>query len=100
MIPSIQTVTTDILAFIVVQVFNSQGSDVWNFIGRDQKIAPYQLVVFEVMTPKSDFLLISVGGITPKGFMNTAKFRKTSLFLEQDYEQQTNTRLWSVRINK
>ena len=41
------------------------------------------------MTPKSDFLLIGAGTITPKGFMNTANFGKTSLFVKQDYEQQT-----------
>ena len=52
------------------------------------------------MTPKSDFLLIGVGTIAPKGSMNTTNFGKTSLFVEQDYEQQTSTRLWSVRVNK
>ena len=38
------------------------------------------------MAPKSDFLLIGVGTITPtitpKGSMNAANFRKTSLFAE------------------
>ena len=58
---------------------NSQGFDVSNFTGSDQKVAPYQLVFFEVMTPKSDFLIIGVGTIAPKGSMNTANFRKTSL---------------------
>ena len=61
---------------------NSQGSDVSNFIGSDQKVAPYQLVVFEVITPKSDSLLIGVGTIAPKGSMDTADFGKTSLFVE------------------
>ena len=32
--------------------------------------------------------------------MNTANFGETALFVEQDYEQQTSTRLWSVRVNK
>ena len=52
------------------------------------------------MTPKSDFLLIGAATIKPKGSMNTANFGKTLLFVEQDYEQQTSTRLWSVRVNK
>ena len=52
------------------------------------------------MTPKIDFLLIGAVTITPKGPMNTGNFGKTPLFLEQDYEQQTGTRLWSVRVNK
>ena len=52
------------------------------------------------MTLKSDFLLIGVGTVTPKGSMNTANFGKSSLFVEQDYERQTSTRLWSVRVNK
>ena len=60
----------------------SRGSDVLNFIGSDQKVAPYNLVVFKVMTPKNDFLLIGAGTITPKGFMNTANLGKTSLFVE------------------
>ena len=77
-----------------------QGSDVSNFIGVDQNVAPYQVIVFWVMTPKSDFLLIRGGTITSKGSMNTANFGKTSLFVEQDYEQQTRIRLWSVRVNK
>ena len=52
------------------------------------------------MIPKSDFLLIGAEAITPKWFMNTANFGKTSLLVEQDYEQQTRTRLWSARVNK
>ena len=52
------------------------------------------------MTPKSVFLLILGGTITPKGSMNIANFGKTSLFVEQDYEQQARTRLWSVRVSK
>ena len=52
------------------------------------------------MTPKSDFLLIGAGTITPKGYMKTANFGKTLLFVEQVYEQQTSTRLWSVRVKK
>ena len=52
------------------------------------------------MTPKSDFLLIGAGTITPKGYMKTANFGKTVLFVEQDFEQQTSTRLWTVRVNK
>ena len=52
------------------------------------------------MTPKSDFLLIGDETVTPKGSMNRLNFGITSLFVEQDYEQQTNTRLWFVRANK
>ena len=52
------------------------------------------------MTPKSDFLLIRAGTITPKGSMNKTNLGKTSLFIEQDYEQQTSTSLWSVGVNK
>ena len=52
------------------------------------------------MTPTIDFLLIGAEIITPKGSMDTASFGKTSLFAEQDYEQQTSTYLWSVRVNK
>ena len=47
-----------------------------------------------------DFLLIQVGKITPKGCMNTVKFGKFSLFLEQDYEQQTIPCLLTVRVNR
>ena len=64
----------------------SQDSDISNFIESDQKVAPYQLVVSWVMTPKNDFLLIGAGTIIPKGFMNTANFGKTSLFIEQNCE--------------
>ena len=52
------------------------------------------------MTPKSDFLLIEAGKITPKESMNTENFEKTLLFVEENYEQQTSTRLWNVRVNK
>ena len=52
------------------------------------------------MTPKGDFFLTGVGTITPKGSMSTVHFGKTSLLVEQDYELQTSTRLWSVRVNK
>ena len=52
------------------------------------------------MTPKNDFLLIGAGTITPMESMKTENFGKTSLFVEQDYEQQTGTCLWSVRLNK
>ena len=45
----------------------SRGSDISNFIRSDQKVAPY-LVVFQVITPKSDFLLIGAETTTPKGF--------------------------------
>ena len=70
-------------ALVTETIFSySQGSDVSNFIRSDQKFAPYQLLVFEVMAPKSDFLLIGVGTIAPKGSMNTANFGKTSLFVE------------------
>ena len=55
----------------------SHGSDVSNFIGSDQMVAPYQLVVSQVMAPKSDFLLIGAGTITPQESMNTANFEKT-----------------------
>ena len=58
------------------------------------------LLLFKVMTPKSDFLLIGDETVTPKGSMNRLNFGITSLFVEQDYEQQTNTRLWFVRANK
>ena len=47
-------------------------------------VAPYQLVVFQVMASKSDFLLIGTWTITPKESMNTANFGKTSLFVEYD----------------
>ena len=78
----------------------SQGSDVSNFIRSDQKVALYQLVAVCVVTPKSDFLLIGIGTITPNWSMNTVKFGKNSQFVEQDYEQKTSTHLWSVRVNK
>ena len=52
------------------------------------------------MAPKSDFLLIGAETVTPKGSMNTAHFGKSSLFVEQDYEQQIVARLWSVRVSK
>ena len=42
---------------------------------------------------KTYFLLIWSGAIIAKGFMNTANFEKTSLLVEQNYEQQTSTRL-------
>ena len=71
-----------------------------SFIRSDQKVTPYQLVFFLVMTLKSDFSLIGTGKITLKGSMNTANFWKTSLFVDWDYEQQTSTRLWNVRVNK
>ena len=35
------------------------------------------------MTPKSDFLPIVAGTVTPKGSINTVNFGKTSLFLEK-----------------
>ena len=60
----------------------SQDSHVSNFIGSDQKVAPYLLVGFEVMTPKSDFLIVENRTITPKGSINTANLGKTSLFIE------------------
>ena len=60
----------------------SWGSDVSNFIGTDQKVAPYHLVLYWVMTPKIDFLLIGAETITPKGFMNIENVGKTSLFIE------------------
>ena len=49
------------------------------------------------MTPKSDFLLIGARKITPKESMNTTNFGKISLFVEQDYKQQTST-CWSVFV--
>ena len=52
------------------------------------------------MTPKRDFLLIGDQTITPKESVNIGNFGKTLLFAEQDYQQQTWTRLWSVRVNK
>ena len=58
------------------------------------------ILFFKVMTANSDFLLIQVGKITPKGCMNTVKFGKFSLFLEQDYEQQTIPCLLTVRVNR
>ena len=63
-------------------------------------VAPYHLVFFQVMTPKSDFLLIGDGTMAPQRSINTANFGQTSLFVEQDYEEQTSNRLWSVRANK
>ena len=78
----------------------SRRSDVSNFKWSDQKIAPYHLVAFWVMTPKSDFLLIGAGTITPKVSMNTVNFGKTSLFFEWGYEQQTSNRLWIARVKK
>ena len=56
---------------------------------------------FLLITPKSDFLLTGAETITPKGSMNTANFgKKTSLFLEYDYVQQTSSRWWILRVNK
>ena len=52
------------------------------------------------MKPKSDFLLIGAGIITPNGCMNTADFWKISMFVEQDYELQASPRLLTVRVNK
>ena len=52
------------------------------------------------MTTKSDFLLIGSETITLKEYMNKASFVKASLFVESDYEQQTSTHLWIVRVNK
>ena len=49
------------------------------------------------MTRKSDFLLIGARKITPKESMNTTNFGKISLFVEQDYKQQTST-CWSVFV--
>ena len=59
------------------------GSHVLNFIGSDQNVAPYHLVVFYVMTPQRDFSLIGVGTITPKGSMNTANVEKTCYSLSE-----------------
>ena len=47
-----------------------------------QVVPSYHLVVFWVMTPKSDFLLIGAETITSKGSMNTENVGKTSLFIE------------------
>ena len=52
------------------------------------------------MTPKSDFLQIRARTITHKGFVNAANFGEATLFLKLDYEQQTSTRLRSIRANK
>ena len=60
----------------------SQGSDISNVIGSDQKVAPYQLVAFKGMTSKSDSLPNGARIITPKGSMNTGNFGKTLLFVE------------------
>ena len=57
-------------------------SDVLNFIGSDQKVAPYHLVVVWGMTPKSDFLLIGAGTTKAKGSISTGNFEKISLFVE------------------
>ena len=54
----------------------SRSSDISNFIGSDQKVAPHQLVVFYLMTPKSDFWVIGAETITPKGSMNKANLEK------------------------
>ena len=66
----------DYSAIFYLQYIVVGGCDVSNLIGSDQLVAPYYLVVFEVMTPKSDFLLIGNGTITPKGSMNTANYGK------------------------
>ena len=73
----------------IFRITYSRGSNVPNVIGSDQKVAPYHLVVFEVMTPKSDFLLIGAGTTTPKVSMNTANFGKTSLFVEKIWKNFT-----------
>ena len=65
-----------------IKYANSRDSDVSNFIGSDQKVEPNHLAAFQVMTSKSDFLLIGVGTITLKGSMNTANSGKTSLLVE------------------
>ena len=52
------------------------------------------------MIPKSDFLLIQAGTITPTWSMNIANFGKTSLFADRGYEQQASTRLLTVKVNK
>ena len=61
---------------------HSWGSNLSNFIGSDQKVAPYNLVVLYVKTQKSDFLLIGAGTITPKRSINTVNFGKTSLSVD------------------
>ena len=61
----------------------SRGSDIWNFIESDQEVASYQLVVSWVIAPKSDFLLIEAGTITPKGSMNTANMEKLHCLLSK-----------------
>ena len=53
-----------------------RGPDVSNFIGSDQKVAPYHLVVSWAMTPKSYFFVTGVGIITSKGSIKTANFGK------------------------
>ena len=63
----------------------SQGSDITNFIGRVQNVAPYNLVVFLlVMIPKSDFLLIEAGTKTPKRSMSCflSKIMNNKVLLE------------------
>ena len=52
-------------------------------MGSDQKVAQSRLIVFQVMTPKSDFLLIRTWTVAPKRSMNTANFAKTSLLLSK-----------------
>ena len=71
----------------------SWGSDVSNFIESNQKIAPSCCCL--------------LGNDTKNWFLSNCSrstyrvhFEKTSLFVEYDYEQQTSTSLWSVRVRK
>ena len=53
-----EQISLNVWGMLFLRKTSSQGSDVSNFIESDQKVAPYHLVVFYVMTPKSGFLLI------------------------------------------
>lgn len=52
-----------------------------NFIKSGRKFALYNLVVFQITTPKSNFLFIEAMAITYKGPMNTTNFGKTLLLI-------------------
>ena len=56
---------------------NNQGTDVSNFIGNDQKIAPYHLVVFQVYNDIKKWFLTNWGW--DNNTMNTENGGKTLL---------------------
>ena len=71
-----------VITSVAVALVIGRGPDVSNFIGSDQKVAPYHLVVSWAMTPKSYFFVTGVGIITTQGSIKTANFGKTLLFAE------------------